>query len=201
MPDRAWRYPARSESPHTSSAFSGIEEHRLPALGDLGGELDVLRAQRGDRDRNAFADRMIDQLQRLAQTGAPVGGQRNLVVLAVIGHPFAAPHLPADLDDLAGAAQRRVERHAVEALHHLRSRRADAQPEAAVGDVVQPGGRHRQQRRGADVDRDHAGAQLDPGRLGRQEAELADRVVRVGLGDQRDVDADLLQLDDLVDGL
>ena len=61
----------------------GIEEHRLPALGDLGGQLDVLRAQRRDRDRNAVADRMIDQLQRLAEAGAPVGGQRNLVVLAV----------------------------------------------------------------------------------------------------------------------
>ena len=32
-------------------------------------------------------------------------------------------------------------------------------------------------------------------------AELADRVVGIGLGHQRDVDADLLQLDDLVDGL
>ena len=138
-------------------------------------------------------------LQGLAQAGAALGGQRNLVVLAVVGDPLAAPHLPADLDDLAGAAQRRVERHAVEALHHLRARRADAEPEPAVGDVVEPGGRHRHQRRGAGVDRDHAGTQLDPRRPGREEAELTDRVVGVGLGDQRDVDADLLEFDHLVD--
>ena len=144
---------------------------------------------------------MIDQLQRFAQTGALFGGQGNLVVLALVGHPFAPPHLPADVDDLAGTAQRRVERHAVEALHHLRPGRADAQPEPAAGDVVEARGRHRQKRRGADVDRDDAGTEFDRRRLGRQEAELTDRVVGVGLGHQRDVDADLLQLDDLVDGL
>ena len=57
------------------------EEHRLPALGDLGGQLDVLGAQCGDRDRDAFADRVIDELQRLAQAGPAVGRQRDLVVL------------------------------------------------------------------------------------------------------------------------
>jgi hypothetical protein len=89
----------------------------------------------------------------------------------------------------------------VKALHHLRARRADAQPEAAVGHVVKPGGRHRQQRWGADVDRHDARAQLDPRRLGRQIAQLADRVIRIRLGHQRDVDADLLQLDDVFDSL
>ena len=132
---------------------------------------------------------MIDEMQRLAQAGAAVGGQRDLVVLPVVLHVLAAPHLAADLDDLAGAAHRRVERNAVEALHHLRSRRADAEAEAAVGHVVQAGRRHREQCRGADVDRHDAGAQFDGRRLGRQVAELADRVVRVGLGDEGDVDA------------
>ena len=121
-------------------------------------------------------------------------------MLAVELHVLAAPHLPADLDDFAGAAERSVERNAVETLNHLRPGRADAQPEAAVGHVVQPRGRHRQQRRGADVDGDDAGAELDPRRLRREIAQLADRVEGVGLRHQGDVDADLLQLDDLVDG-
>ena len=178
-----------------------MEEHRLPAFGDLGGEFDVLRYECRYRDRNTFADRVIDQLQRFAQAGALVGRQRNPVVLAVVGHPLATPHLPADLDDLAGAAQWRVERHTVEALHHLRARRADAQPEPAVRHVVQAGRRHRQQRGGADVDRHHAGAELDARRPRRKETQLADRVERVGLRHQGDVDADLFELDDLVDGL
>ncbi len=75
------------------------------------------------------------------------------------------------------------------------------EPEPAVGDVVQPGGRHRHQRGRAGVDRHDAGAEFDPRGPGRQEAQLADRVEGVGLGDQRDVDADLLQFDDLVDRL
>ena len=45
----------------------GMEEHRLPALGDLGGQLDVLGAQRRDSNREPFAHWMIDELQRLAQ--------------------------------------------------------------------------------------------------------------------------------------
>jgi hypothetical protein len=143
---------------------------------------------------------VIDQLQRLAQTSARLRRQRDLVVLPVVLHPLAPPHLPAYLDHFSGTAQRRVERDAVKPLHHLWARRADAQSEPAVGDVIEPGRRHRQQRGSADEDRHHARAELDSRRPCRQEAELADRVVRVRLGYQRDVDAELLQFDDLVDG-
>ena len=57
--------------------------------------------------------------------------------------------------------------------------------EAAVGDEVQACGRHRQQRRRADVDGKHARGQFDRRGLGGQIAQLADGVVRVRLGDQR----------------
>src|SRR5271166_2135618 len=100
-------------------------EDRLPALGDLGGEFDVLRAQRRDCYRNAFAHRVIDELEGFAQTRAAIRGQRDLIVLAAVLHPFPAPHLSADLHDLAGAAYRGVELDAVEPLDHLRSRSAD----------------------------------------------------------------------------
>src|SRR3712207_8812144 len=39
-------------------------------LRDLGGELDVLRAERGQQHRDALADRGVDQLERLSETGA-----------------------------------------------------------------------------------------------------------------------------------
>lgn len=86
-----------------------------------------------------------------AQPGAAAGGQGRLIVLAVVVDVLAPPHLPADLDDLAGAAQRRVERYAVKSLDRLRAGGADAEPETSVGDVVDTGGGHRQQRRGAGV--------------------------------------------------
>ena len=141
---------------------------------------------------------MIDQTQWLAEPGSAIGGQGHLVVLAVIGDLLAAPHLSADVHHLAGPAQGSVERHPVKALHHLRTRGADAEPESAVGHVVHARRRHRQQRGRPGVDRHHSGAQFDRRGLGGQIAELADRVIGVGLGDQRDVYADLLELDHLL---
>src|SRR5882757_4236724 len=141
---------------------------------------------------------MIDQVQGLAQSRSAPFGQWQLVVLAVEGDVFAAPDLTADVDDLAGAAHRGVERDAMEALDHLRTGRPDAEPEPPVGDVVDAGRRHGEQRRGARVDRHDAGAELDGGCLCRQVTELADRIERVRLRDERDVDAALLELDDLL---
>ena len=177
-----------------------MEEDRLPALGDLGGQLDVLRAQRRDRYRNTFAHRMIDELQRLCPTRSAVRGQRELIVLAVVVHPFPAPHLPADLHHLAGAAQRGVELDAVKPLDDLRSGRADPQAEPAVGHEVQTRGGHRQQRRRADVDGEHPRGQFDGAGLGGQIPELADGVEGIRLGHHHDVDAGLLELDDAVHG-
>ena len=44
---------------------------------------------------------------------SPVGRQRDLIVLTGVLDPVPSPDLPADVDDLAGASQRRVERDAV----------------------------------------------------------------------------------------
>src|ERR1700677_3108205 len=117
--------------------FLRVVEDRLPALGDLGGELDVLRPQRRDRYRNAFAYRVIDERKGFAQTCPAIRGQWDLIVLAVILHPFPAPHLSTDLHNLAGTAYRRVELDAVKALYHLRSGRADPKAESTVGYRVQ----------------------------------------------------------------
>jgi hypothetical protein len=53
---------------------------------------------------------------------------------------------------------------------------------------------------GVRVDREHARPELDRAGLGRQIAELTDRVVGIRLGHQHDVSADLLQLDDVIHG-
>jgi hypothetical protein len=116
-------------------------------------------------------------------------------------HPFPAPHLSADFHDLAGAADRGIERDAVKALHHQRPGRADPEPESAVGDEIQARRGHRQQRRGADVDGKHPRGQFDGVGLGSQIPELADGVEGVRLGHHGDVDAGLLEFNDAVDGL
>ena len=148
-----------------------------------------------------FADRVIDQSQRLTQAGTAPRWQGNLVVAALMIDLVPAPHLPADLDDLTGAPHRCVERHTVEPLHHLWSRGPDTQPEAAVGDVVQAGGRHRQKGRCPGVNREDARPQFDGRGFGGEITQLAHRVEGVRLGHQGEVDALLLQDANVVDGL
>lgn len=183
-------------APDVVRAF-GQEEDRLPALGDLRGQLHVLRAEGGQQHRNAFAHRMIDQLQRFAEAGAALGGQRHPVVLALELQALAAPHPAADLDDLAGAADRRVVGHAVEALDHLRAGGPEAEDEAAVGDVVQAGRRHRGQRGGPRVQLQDARGQLHVIGPGGEIAERAHRVERVRLGHEDDVQSGPFQVGDL----
>ena len=174
-------------------------EDRHPGFGQLGGDRDVLRADGGQGDRDALADGMVDQLERLAQPGAPL--QRQLVVPALVGQPVAAPDHPADLDDLAGPADRRVVRHAVPALDHLRAGRAEPQREPAARDVVQPGRGHPQQRGRARVQREDPRRDLHPLGLGRDITQLAHRVEAVGLGHEHDVDPGPLEVGQLHHGL
>lgn len=61
--------------------FLRQEEDGLPPFGDLSGQFDVLGPQRREQHRNAFADRMIDELERLTQSAALAGGQWNRVDL------------------------------------------------------------------------------------------------------------------------
>ena len=173
-------------APHVLRLLGQVED-RLPALGDLGGQLDVLGPQRGHQYRNAFADRLIDQLERLAESGALVGGQRDGVVLALVLQALAAPHLTADLDDFAGAGDRGVVGHAVEALDDLRAGGAQAEDEPAVGDVVEAGRGHRGQGGCPGVELQDARGQLNPFGAGGQVAQRAHRVERIRLGDKDNV--------------
>src|SRR4029077_8310866 len=103
---------AQRTAPHPGRLLRDVEG-RLPAIRHLGRERDVLRADRGDRDRDAVPERMVDQLQRLAPARALAGWQRHGVVAPGVGQRLAPPYLAADLDRLSGPAERRVEGHAV----------------------------------------------------------------------------------------
>ena len=140
----------------------GDEHDRQPAVGDLGRRLDAAVLQARPPDRDVAAHRMVDELQRLAEAGALPWRQRRLERLAlVVELLLALPDHAAGLDVLLDPLHRLLVRHAVEALDHLRAAGAEAEDEPAVADVVAAGGRHRHQRRGAGVDVDDAGADLD----------------------------------------
>jgi len=69
--------------PHVAELV-GHEEDGEPAVGDLGGHLDVLRADRRDDDGDVGPQRVMHELQRLAEPGALVGRQRQLHGLAIV---------------------------------------------------------------------------------------------------------------------
>src|SRR5204862_7070720 len=117
----------------------GGEEDRDPAVADLGGHLHGLAADRADEDRDLVAQRMEVELQRLALAGraGDVGGQRELVVLAlVVERALARNDLADDLDVLAGAAPGLRVRHAVPALGDLRARGPEPEDEPPARELV-----------------------------------------------------------------
>jgi hypothetical protein len=103
------------------------EEDRQPAVGDLGREGDVLRPDRGEVDRHVAAERLQDQLQRLAEPGRVLAGVGNVVVGAVVLDRLAAERGADDLDVLARAAEWLPPRDAVPALDDLRPGGAEAE--------------------------------------------------------------------------
>ena len=190
--------PSSSGAPQTSLRPLGDEEDREPAVGHLGGHRHVALAERRDPDRDRGADRVGDDLERLAEPGALAGGERQVVVAAmVLEGRLSAPHVPADLDDLARPTERRGVGDAVEALDHLGPGRAEAEVEASVAERVDARGRHREERRGARVDGQDRRADLDALGEGGEVAHEARAVEAVGLGDPHEVEPRGLHLDDL----
>src|SRR5882757_4597094 len=178
-----------------------MEERRQPPFGNLRGEFDVLGTDRRNDDGDAFADRSIDQLQWLAQPRAPTGGERDRVVLTLVDQRFPPPYLAADVDDLAGAGQRRVIHDPVKPFDHLWTRCADAKAESPVGYVVESSGGHRGETRRSGVDLQNPGGHQQPIRARRDVTELADRVERIGFRDVDDVKPGTFQIAQSLDGL
>ena len=127
----------------------GREEDRQPPVGDLGGELDVLRPDGRDVDRDVGAG-TADDLQRLAEPGRARSRVRDVVVLAVVLERFlAAQDRAHDLDVLARLRQRLAVRLAVPALDDLRARQPQPEQEPAAAHQVERRRRHRGHRRRA----------------------------------------------------
>ena len=167
----------------------GREQHRHPAVAELGAHRDVLRALGGEEDRDVLPQRVDRRLERLAEPGA--AGQGEGIGGAVGGdRAVAAPDVAHDPDVLAGAGERLRERHAVPALDDLRAGSADAHDHAAAGEVVE---RHRGHRRRGRLARRQLhdpgaqpnvlGARAPPGQ--RREAV---RAVRLGAPDRVDAE-------------
>jgi hypothetical protein len=124
-------------------AHRGGKEHGEPAVGDLGGQGHVLRPFGAEVDGDLGTVRMQDRAQRLAQARSRC--QRKLIVLAVeADRLLARDDLAQDVHVLPGALKRARVRLAVPPLHHLRVAGADAEQDAALGEVVHCHRRHRQ---------------------------------------------------------
>ena len=168
-------------------------EDRQPAVADLGGHRDVLRALGAEHDRDIGAQRVGDRLERLAQPGGALARQRQRVVRAVAGHRLLArPHLPDDVDVFAGAGQRLRELLAVPTLDHLRSRHSQPEDVAPAGQMVQGQRRHRAGGRGAGGELHHRSAEPEPAGRRTPPGQRCEGVTAPRLGGEHGVEAGLL---------
>ena len=166
--------------PQPVEAARGVlraEEDAQPAVGDLAGELEVARADRSQVERDALADGVHRQLQRLARPS----GQRQRPVLPRVCQAPTAQRQLHHLDVLPGATQRVVEAHAVPPLGDLRSRDAEPEPETPARQRIQRRGRHRGGGRRARRDLHDGAAHVDALRERRDVSEDRGAVRAVGL--------------------
>ncbi len=121
-PACAWPGEAFVEPLVVGIGHAGGVEDRQPAVADLGCQRDILRPLGAEKDRNVGPQRVGDRLQRLAQTGGSLPGERQRVVRSVADHRrLPGQHLPHDADVLPCACQRLGELLAVPALDDLRA--------------------------------------------------------------------------------
>ena len=109
----------------------GEERRADPPVGELAGETEVGRAERGD------VDRQVRGWHQGADGSAFAAGERQVVDLAVVVEPLAGGDGADDLDGLAGAAHGLVEGDAVPAFHDLRSAGSDAEDAPSARQRVQ----------------------------------------------------------------
>jgi hypothetical protein len=143
-----------------------------------------------------------DDLERLSQASAFAGCQGHRVVLSLVRERrLAPPHLAADLDDLARAAQGIVVGDAVETLDDLGARRAETEVESAIGERVDAGGGHGDQCGSPRVDRQDRRADLHRLGQGGKVAHERGTVETVRLGHPDQVETDFFHLHDVARGL
>ena len=193
--------PSASGAPQTSSARSGMNMIGIHPSATSA----VIATLRSPSDATHTGidgpHGVRDDLERLAEPGALAARERQVVVAAVVlERCLTAPHVAADLDDLARPAERRGVGDAVEPLDHLWARRAEAEVEPPVAQRVDACGGHREERRGARVDGEDRRADLDALGERGEVAHEARAVEAVGLGHPHEVEPRRLHLDDLAGG-
>src|SRR4051812_10772176 len=194
---RALAAEALGQSIPVEVLVAGGEQHRQPAVAELGRQRDVLRALGAEVNGNLLAQRVDRRLQRLAQPGRILPLVRQRIELAVeLDRPLAGPDLTQDLDVLARARQRLLERHAVPALDHLRPGHTQSKDEAAAGEVVHRQRRHRGHRGLASGHLGDRGAEPELRRLLTPPRERRQAVGAVRLRRPDRVEAELLGLGD-----
>ncbi len=167
----------------------GDEARAQPAVGDLPGEPQHPRRERGQVDRDV-RERRAGQPHRPALAAR----ERDRDRLPRVDDLLTRQRHPHDLDGLAQPRARPPERHPVQAFDHLRAGRAEPEQEPAAGQLGQRarGLGHRDRAAGADLD--HAGAEQHPPGAPGEPAERGRRVGPPGFGDPADVQAQPLGL-------
>src|SRR5260221_4096451 len=149
------------------------EEDRDPAVADLRRHLDRFAADRANENRDVGALGVEVELQRLALAA----WQRQLVVLALVFElALAGDDLAHHFDVLAGAAPGLRVGNAVPAFGDLRPGGAEAEEEAAAGELVDRRPRHRGGGRRARRHLQDRGAEVDRLRLRGEPGKDADHV-------------------------
>jgi hypothetical protein len=144
------------------------EEH---PVGSLARKLQHRREQTGQVDRDLATHRREPEVEALDRDDAPP-----------VRDGAVAKKGPHDLDHITEARGRRDERHAMLRLHLLAMARAEPEDQAARGEMVDGGGRHRDRGRAPDEDAGDGGPQPDATRCRRARAEDGELVARVSLG-------------------
>ncbi|MCO5546654.1 hypothetical protein L7F22_000088 [Adiantum nelumboides] len=209
-------HPAEAER---DAGAAGLDHRRLVGLvggeGDLGALADLDRgpvppggAQTGVEVGEVGVGTLRDEARAQPAVGDPpphraalTAGQRDRDGLAVVGDALPRAGGPDHLDRLAQPGERAGERHAVQSLDHLGAGRAEPEQEPSLRHVVQGQGGLGDRDRRAGADLDHPGTEPDAFGAGGEVPQRGRRVGPPRLGDPAVVEAQLLGLDDELDGL
>ena len=177
----------------------GHHEEREQAVGDLAGQPETGRRDRAGIDRQRVAG-VDDALQRLAEPGGVRPAVGEGIVHALMDDRLLARHNSAhDRNIFAQPLMGFAVGDSMPAFDHLRSRRTDAEDEAAAGERLERHRRHRCTGRCARWHLHERGADCHPLGLSQNPGGWRHRVRAIGLGGPDRSVAERLSLLDQVD--
>ena len=162
-----------------SPEYSGLKKIASQPSAISPASCEVPRPDRGEVDRQPLAHRVHGQPQRLARAV----GQRQRPVPARRRRTVSRRSAIRTMSTYSRVRPSGCgEPHPVPALAHLRAGDAEAEPEAAPGQRVERGGRHRRHRGRPGRDLHHRGAEADPLGQGADPGQHGGGVRAVRLG-------------------